>query len=229
MFKNLGFKQDPDALSTLTEWSGRVVVDVGCGPGTLARALADLGATVHAVEPDPEQATKNAQAPHSGVSFLQAPAEALPLEDGVADVVVLARSLHHVALRRMDTALEEARRVLKPTGMLIVIEPDIHGQFSQLIRPFHDETVVRAFALEALERAQKHFESTEEIWFTSVGEYDSFDAFRDRMVGMTFSSHSAEKINCAEVHAAFEAGAVGEEYRFTNPMRMRVLRNPTQG
>jgi len=221
---NLGIKKDLEVLGPMMDWRGKRVADVGCGPGHLSLALADLGATVFAFEPDPVQAQKNRETPVEGVSFAEAGAQDLPLESASVDVVILSRSLHHVPAELMDAALAEAKRVLQPDGRLLVLEPDIHGQFSQLIRPFHDETQCRSQALDALERAESGFGSMEEVWFTSEGVFESFEAFRTRMVSMSFNDIVAERIERPEVHAAFEAGATQHGFRFTNPMRLRIYR-----
>jgi SAM-dependent methyltransferase len=199
----------------------------------LTRGLAELGATVTGFEPDPIQAKKNADAPPSEsmtlaayerVTFAEAPAQKLPVESGSVDVVMLSRSLHHVPAELMDEALKEAKRVLRFDGVLLVLEPDIHGQFSQMIRPFHDETAVRALALEALDRAASLFESVEESWFSSEARFEAFDAFKTRMIGMSFNDIVAERIEQPEVQACFEAGRVDDGYRFTNPIRIRLFR-----
>ena len=81
------------------------------------------------------------------------PAESLPVADGSVDGVFFFRSLHHVPVEHMDTALAEAMRVLKPgTGFLCVIEPAVTGTYFKVMRPFHDETLVRAHAQAALGR-----------------------------------------------------------------------------
>ena len=114
-------------------------------------------------------------------------------------------------------------------GALLVIEPDIYGRLCQLIKPFHDETECRALALAALDRLDGQFESVEEMWFTTEFRSESFAAFKEfmsGMSGMSFNDNVAERIEQAEVVAAFEAGRIDSGYRFTNPMRLRVHRGP---
>lgn len=227
MAKNLGVAKDMEVLGPILDWTEKRVLDVGCGSGHLSRGLALLGATVHGFEPDPVQAETNRQADAcNGVTLGEARAEALPVESARVDVVILSRSLHHVPPEHMDKALLEAHRALKPSGVLVVIEPDIHGQFSQLIRPFHDETVCRAQAIEALDRLDGRFRSIEELWYTTEFSFESFESFRELMIGMSFNDIVAEQIEQPEVAAAFEAGRIVEGYRFTNPMRVRVHREP---
>jgi len=93
-----------------------------------------------------------------------------------------------------------------------------------MIRPFHDETVVRALALEALDRAAPMFDRVEESWFSSEARFESFEAFKARMIGMSFNDIVAERIEQPEVEAAFEAGRVDDGFRFTNPIRIRLFR-----
>ncbi len=229
MAKNLGMMSDPEALALLMPLDGKNVLDVGCGPGGLCRALAQRGATVRGFEPDPIQAQKNREAPaEDSVSFFEAPAQALPVASASTDLVILSKSLHHVPAEDMDAALKEAHRVLRANGTLVVMEPDIHGQFSQMIRPFHDETVVRALALEAMERAAPLFASNEEVWFTSQMRFESLDQFKGFMIGLSFNEFVTERIHLPEVEAAFEAGRDGEDYRFTNPIRVRMYQHPVR-
>jgi len=40
------------ALEGVTDWQGKQVLEIGCGEGRLTRRLAELGALVHAIDPD---------------------------------------------------------------------------------------------------------------------------------------------------------------------------------
>lgn len=225
---DLGVARDIDILDRLVSWQGLNVIDCGCGDGSLAKALAKRGARVTGVEPDSVQAAKNrdAELPED-VTLLEAPAQQLPFADGSSDVVVFSKSLHHVPKEHMDGALEEAARVLKSDGVLYVLEPDIRGQFSQMVRPFHDETIVRADALEALGRTADHiFEDVEEYWYTNVVKFPDFDALVQRMSGSTYNEIDGHRIDTPPVRAAFEKGKAEEGYEFTNLMRVRLYRRP---
>ena len=105
----LGERSDIAAVGALATLDGLHVIDVGCGPGDIARALVASGATVIAAEPDPIQAAKNRAAPPlDSLTFVEAGAEALPVADGSMDGVFFFRSLHHVPIEKMDAALAEA-------------------------------------------------------------------------------------------------------------------------
>lgn len=96
---------------------GAEVLELGCGKAEKTRRLAASPriARVLALEVDAIQHASNlciADAPK--VEFRAGGAEAVPAEDARFDLVVMFRSLHHVPVDKMDDALAEIARVLKP-------------------------------------------------------------------------------------------------------------------
>ena len=146
--EDLGEADEMDVIDRLVPVAGLNVVDVGCGGGRITRQLAERGAKVLGVEPDPIQAEKNRAAEAMpGLSFVEAPGQALPVDDDFMDGVFFSYSLHHVPREHMDGALAESARVLKPeAGFLYVQEPMLVGSMEAVYRPFHDETEVRTMA-----------------------------------------------------------------------------------
>jgi ubiquinone/menaquinone biosynthesis C-methylase UbiE len=108
-----------DALVREGDLRGQRVLDVGCGTGTLAAALAERGqARVWGVEPSAEMLeVARAKAPRA-VGFKQARAEELPFRDGWFDRVTMSLVAHLVD---RPVAFAEARRVLAPKGRLVVL------------------------------------------------------------------------------------------------------------
>lgn len=93
------------------------VADVGAGTGKLARVVAQVGADVVAVDPDPEMlAVLRESAP--GIPTSVGTAEGLPLPDASLDAVVLGQAWHWVD--PVAGSLETAR-VLRPGGVLGLI------------------------------------------------------------------------------------------------------------
>jgi ubiquinone/menaquinone biosynthesis C-methylase UbiE len=210
---DLGEATDIEVVARLVPPSGLAFVDIGCGKGELARALAARGASVLGVEPDPVQAAANRMAGAvAGVAFAEASAEALPADDGAFDGAILGRSLHHVPMNSMGQALAEAIRVLRPgTGVLLVLEPTIDNPYSRVMRPFHDETAVRKAAQEALARhAAPRFASRETFLFRTSYRYPSFADLVEDVAGASYNAHRREDVDTPEVRALFEANRSGD-------------------
>jgi ubiquinone/menaquinone biosynthesis C-methylase UbiE len=106
---------------------GAAVVDVGCGTGTLAIALAAAaelhGAALIGVDGDPEVLARARAKPWADkVQWRHGLATALPLPGASADRVVMSLLLHHLDAAGKRTALAEAARVLRPGGRLHVAD-----------------------------------------------------------------------------------------------------------
>ncbi|OYX05114.1 MAG: hypothetical protein B7Z15_17150 [Rhizobiales bacterium 32-66-8] len=158
-------------LAFLGPLDGRSILDVGCGGGMLARALAARGAQVTGVDPQPAAlATARTRAPQA--RFEAAGAEALPFPDASFDAVVFLNSLHHVPEPLMAAALREAGRVSR--GPVLVIEPLAEGPFFRAMQPVEDETAIRAAAQAALADAL-----VQNFTLTRGGDYDDVRRFAD--------------------------------------------------
>jgi len=97
------------------------VADVGCGAGDMALWLAACGHEVVAVDGLKENVEAlRGLAGAEKVRVVEGSAEALPLEDGAVDAVLLLDVLEHVD---DAAALREARRVLAAGGWLVVAVP----------------------------------------------------------------------------------------------------------
>src|SRR5215472_3942967 len=102
---------------------GEKVVDVGSGAGFdsfIAAGQVGPGGQVAGIDMTPEMLSKSRQAAEAlglaQVEFREGLAEALPVEDGWADVVISNGVINLCADKR--AVLEEVRRVLRPAGRL---------------------------------------------------------------------------------------------------------------
>jgi len=110
--------------------AGQVVLDYGCGPGWLAIEIAGrVGPSghVHAVDLNAEflaRAERNAAAAglRDRVTFHRSHDERVPLGDRLFDRAVTKNVLEYVT--DLDDTLRELRRVLRPGGLLHVIDSD---------------------------------------------------------------------------------------------------------
>jgi SAM-dependent methyltransferase len=112
---------------------GGAALDVGCGAGHLSFALAPHLARIVALDPTAPMLTTVSQAAQargwSHIETRQASAEQLPFPDASFDLVCSRYSAHHWT--RLETALAEMRRVLKPGGHLLLI--DVQGEEDDLV------------------------------------------------------------------------------------------------
>lgn len=226
MRNDLGELNDLEAVDRLISVDGLNLIDAGCAGGDTARALADRGAIVLGVEPDPVQAAKNKEAPaHPNVTLAEAGAEALPAEDNSADGVFFFRSLHHVPREQMDHALCDAARVLKADGFLYVVEPSMEGSQFAMMRPFHDETEVRTLAQESLARAAELlFAESEKYVYVQHSRHENFETMKARFSGMSFNDIDQDKIDQPEVRSHFERAKTDDGYVFDQPMLVNLYR-----
>ncbi len=130
------FKRNAD-LDDYYDPAGKRVLDYGCGPGYWTDYLFEHGAIwvtgFDISEGEIEQATEKARAAGYGdrSEFLVADAHATGLPDDSFDLIVGSSILHHLDLK---VALEEIRRILRPGGRAVFLEPLWHNPLLRLGR-----------------------------------------------------------------------------------------------
>jgi SAM-dependent methyltransferase len=105
--------------------SGRVL-EIGAASGLNFPHYGDRVEHLFALEPSGilrQRAEEPAAETPFNVDFIDASAEAIPLESGEVDTVVSSWTL--CSIPDLETSLQEIRRVLKPDGKLVFIE---HGR-----------------------------------------------------------------------------------------------------
>jgi 2-polyprenyl-6-hydroxyphenyl methylase/3-demethylubiquinone-9 3-methyltransferase len=112
-------------FALMLEWlrveTGQHFLDVGTSTGNYARALADAGATVTAIDisrPMLQRAVTRSSG-YKNISYEQANVEALPYEASSFDGVVVGASLNE--FHDTERALREMTRVLGPNGKLFMM------------------------------------------------------------------------------------------------------------
>ena len=95
-------------------------LDVGCGTGALAYALAPLVGEVVGVDASEDLVDVAREHAPPGATFVLGDAEALPFPYGDFDLVGCLRVLHHV--RRPELVVSEIARVTRPGGRILLAD-----------------------------------------------------------------------------------------------------------
>jgi ubiquinone/menaquinone biosynthesis C-methylase UbiE len=121
---------------------GHVVLDIGCGTGTLAVAIkrAHPGVTVIGVDPDQpalDRAARKASRAGVTIRFDRGFADALEYADATFDRVFSSMMFHHLGRKERSQLLLEVRRVLKPGGRLEFLDlaAGTHSFFARMLHP----------------------------------------------------------------------------------------------
>ena len=96
------------------DWTDKVVVDIGCGPGNVFASLQGKPKLLIGID---VAAGSLELARKQGYLPILADATSLPFVSGFADVVVLNAALHHC--EDMAAILKEAARLVKPGGLIV--------------------------------------------------------------------------------------------------------------
>jgi SAM-dependent methyltransferase len=175
------------------------VLEVGCGRGDLARAIAALGYEVVAIDPEAPE----------GAIF-----RSLSLEDfdepGPFDAVVASRSLHH--LPDLGGALDKIAALLGPGGVLVLNEHAWDRMDEATARWFLDRWS------EADPEAPRSLEEFLEYWRADHAGLHGYEAMRgeldrrflERFFAWTPYRHGelGDAVHQDEIQALIEAGEI---------------------
>lgn len=112
----------PALLDAVEPCAGRLLVDVGTGPGIAAVAAGVRGATVVGVD---ESALMLREAQRRLPALVRASAQQLPLRSAVADIVIGNCVINH--LPDPAAGVVEFARILRPAGRLALTAWDLAG------------------------------------------------------------------------------------------------------
>jgi SAM-dependent methyltransferase len=195
------------------------VLEVGCGRGDLARAIAGSGYDVVAIDPD---------AP-SGELF-----EAVTLEEFVAaapfEAVVASRALHHIP--DLPGALEKIAGLLRPEGRLIL---DEHA-CDRLDEPTARWYLERSRASE--EAAPSSLEACLADWEADHADLHGYAAMRDELdrrfterffTWMPYLYGELAGVDEEEERALVEAGAIqAMGFRYVGDVGVSIGASPVR-
>lgn len=105
-------------------------LDVGCGPGHVGRYLSEHGLDVVGIDLSPAM-IEIARRLNPGMRFEVGDMRSMPIGDGAVDSVVAFYSLIHIPRAEVPAVLTEFRRVLAPSGRLLLA---VHGGTGKVTR-----------------------------------------------------------------------------------------------
>ena len=151
-----------------------VALDVGGGPGAYSCWLARQGYEVHLIDPVPRhlslaRSTSQEQPEYPIASVKLGDARELEWPDGSCDAVLLMGPLYHLtAADQRRKALLEARRVLRPDGVVIGVGINqFSGLFDGLVNGWIDDPEFGRILERDLEEGQ-HRNPTSKDYFTAA-------------------------------------------------------------
>ncbi len=218
-------------ISELVPLAGARLLELGCGGAEKTRLIAETTevAEIVAAEVDQIAHQKNLKVTDlPKVVFRSFGAEEIDEPDNSFDVVMMFKSLHHVPLDQLDTALAEVARVLKPGGLAYISEPVFDGAFNHVMRVFHDEEVVRRAAFDAVNRAVTTglFTLEREHFFKNQVKFGSWAQYEHGILNVTHTEHHISADQLAEVKRRFAEHESAAGYVFETPNRVDLLRKP---
>jgi SAM-dependent methyltransferase len=158
-FSEMPAHSSSQSLALVVERAGldgtQSVLDVGCGPGVLALALARRAREVTGIDLVPAMIARaqalQAEQSVANVRWFQHDVERLPFADGAFDVVVTRFTFHHLLAPR--TVLDEMVRVCRPGGTVAVIDvatsPEANAGYNEMEK-LRDPSHVRALTFDEL-------------------------------------------------------------------------------
>jgi len=155
-FSTFAMRDTPEVLKEKVEFakpqSTDVALDIACGPGAFALAVAPRVRLAWGIDLTPEMLRRarayQAEKQISNAAFVRGDAEQLPFPAGTFDLVSCQCSFHHMP--KPQLVLREMGRVAKPEGRLLIIDPlapesdskyEIFNRIEQLRDPSHTSTL----------------------------------------------------------------------------------------
>lgn len=133
-------RHDAAVAAASSARSGHRALDIACGPGSLAVALADRvgpGGEVLGVDAAPEMVDyARAHCRRPNCRFEYGVAQALDLPDRSFDVVTCTFAMHHIPAGDRGAAIAEMWRVLRPGGTLLLADlasVGLHGLLTRVL------------------------------------------------------------------------------------------------
>jgi ubiquinone/menaquinone biosynthesis C-methylase UbiE len=207
--------------------ANKVFIDIGCGTGDVVRALNKKGFSAFGIDSEEMLTKANINLYSEGEKFLTGNASKLPVKNESADVVTYIASFHHIPLPEMNTALEECKRVLKPGGHVLFIEPVPEPEtYYEILKLAEDEKEILAKSFSAIKQIKKmNFSFFKEEFFYMERSFSDYIKllnifFDDENLRADAAAKAREITNllCKKSHTKFQ------DFRYKSVCRLNIYK-----
>jgi ubiquinone/menaquinone biosynthesis C-methylase UbiE len=187
------FSSELQKIEEFVDLSDRDMLEIGCGDGRLSSLLAKKVRNLTAIDPD-KAMINLARRDINGVDFRVGHGESLEFNDKSYDIIVFSYSLHH---QDCVKALDEAKRVLRDKGIILIIEPSTDGEYTQIVSIFEEDEKDRLNTTLSFIKSGNVEISREEVYFVNYPFKDDKELYQHFMSRYMIENDAdaAEKIN----------------------------------
>lgn len=176
-------------LSSKINFTGKKVLDVGCGNGIITSEIAKRAAEVVGADINEKLLDEARKAAKGLARFIKADATALPFSDASFDIVTMFHVFHNIPKEGRKNAIAEARRVLRSGGLFVITDLAPAGDMYKIRkhsgRPHHfnigeeikerlQEFNFKKVKSEIYEAVFKYKDADEAFYYTVTVFYDDF-------------------------------------------------------
>jgi ubiquinone/menaquinone biosynthesis C-methylase UbiE len=215
-----------DLFSKNSNLEGKTIIDVGCGTGEFVRWLASQGAIVTGIDTKEMLAKMHHAEQINNEKYFVGSAEKLPFKKNYADFIFYIASFHHVPENKMFIALKECKRVLKPSGTVIFVEPVAqNGSYYEIVKLIGDESEIQAKAYKLIQGLSgKGFRMKKEMKYYLERSFKDFkhlvEIFVDEEIKKSEVILAARKIT---KQRSIKLGKDFKTYRYKSVCRLNIL------
>lgn len=177
----------------------QTVLEVGSGDGRVSAQLTRHVGFLVGVEPMLPECRVARERGIKNAEFACGDAETLPLKTACVDLVLYTLSFHHVARDMMPQALDEARRVARPSGLIMFLEPGKRGSFFEAEKMFNACDGNEDAAKDAAVRAMRSHRGLSPVCMMRDKTEFSVDSVEDFKDGMRPTARHRKLKNEAEI------------------------------
>lgn len=119
------FRCYKDIITECSKYQNKKILDVGCGTGIVLKELLKLNHNfeLYGIDLSSKMISLAKKRLEEEVCLVRSDAEKIPYSENTFDLIICAHSFHHYP--NPKKVLAEIRRVLKPKGILILVENNL--------------------------------------------------------------------------------------------------------